>query len=94
MPTATKKQRRSSKGGNGQKKDEAVELADLIDNHVEETAESVAQTGEYQHVTKHRCPRCKTLMRANGTMSGGRVKRWLCPSAICRKADTTVGVEI
>lgn len=48
----------------------------------------------YTHLTKLRCPRCGLLMKADGTRDGGRVKRWVCPSAICRRRSETVGEEV
>jgi len=49
---------------------------------------------DYSHKSKHRCSRCKMLMLADGTIDGGRIKRWRCPTAICRNTARTKGVEV
>jgi hypothetical protein len=82
---------------------EAVRI-DLGERVVMVVPKVVAVTVEatvYQHVTTIRCPRCKTVMRANGTrlVAGDKgvrkqLKRWVCPSAICRRTRETVGVAI
>ena len=48
-------------------------------------------TPVYSHKSRHRCPRCGVLMRANGTTAGGARKRWICSSPVCRKTDETSG---
>lgn len=46
---------------------------------------------QYKHVSKYRCPRCRVIMRANGTRDDGRLKRWKCPAPVCGITTTTVG---
>lgn len=58
------------------------------------TEKPAAQEPAYSHPSKLRCTRCDTIMRADGTTQGGRVKCWQCPNPVCGRRQQTVGKEI
>jgi len=79
--------------------DPVTELVD-DDGHDDGAGQAADVKPTYQHVTAVRCPRCNTIMRANGTRmvtkdgAKKQVKRWVCPCAVCRRTHETEGVEI